>query len=365
MKLPWLRHLSALSKLSLFTVFLLAVTFFTIVSFSLHQQRITSNVWMTTESAKSRCDTEGEAVIAVHFTNTEVDSSQAMNVSVKDVQTGLSIDLGTVGSQQTGTADINTHAKQLSGSSVIFFLTWASNAEGTDQRGATYEEIICAPPVPTPTPTHIPFPTANAISTPKPTVTKRVVADTFLPATEAADTYFVFNVLFHGIGAGGDSVNPKSFGNLNPIHKQRKITVDLYNSKNQLVLSKSGDVGFASPSGNFVGSIDMGKTLADGGYLIKIKADRYLWTSLPGIVSVRAGKENVFPKIALVTGDINNDNVINILDFNLLMGCYSGLHTLVHCDSTIAAAADLTDDNKVDQFDYNLFLSELTISFGK
>jgi hypothetical protein len=53
-------------------------------------------------------------------------------------------------------------------------------------------------------------------------------------------------------------------------------------------------------------------------------------------------------------GDINEDNVLNILDYNLLLNCYSDLSPQRGpCDANQKAAADLTDDGRVQQFDYN------------
>ena len=346
MKLSALHNLSPLSKLSLFVVLLLVIAIFTTISFSLRQQRLISKAWSTSESAKAQCNEKGEAEIAVQFRNTETNNSLAMNVSAKDVQTGLTVNLGTVSPLTSTTAAIQTHRSQIDASSVIFFLSWTNNASGTDQRGATYARVSCVV-----TPTAIPTLSPSLTPLPIPTVTE--------------NTYFNLDVIFHGIGASGDSANPKGKGNQNPIHKMRTVTVQVLNSKNELVMSKSGDLKFASDSGHFLGTIDMGKTLTTDVYLIKVKGDSYLRAALPGIVSIRAGKTNMLGEFSLVAGDINNDNIINILDYNLLMGCYSDLQQAVDCNSERLRSADLTDDGNVNQFDYNLFLRELTTSVGK
>jgi len=72
-----------------------------------------------------------------------------------------------------------------------------------------------------------------------------------------------------------------------------------------------------------------------------------------------SGQTNTVSEFAMVTGDINNDNQINILDYNILMGCYSDLLPAVSCNGGDSLLADLTDDGNVNQFDYNLFLREL------
>jgi hypothetical protein len=51
--------------------------------------------------------------------------------------------------------------------------------------------------------------------------------------------------------------------------------------------------------------------------------------------------------------------LINILDYNILMGCYSDLSPAINCPAGEEKRADITDDGAVNQFDYNLFLREL------
>ncbi len=340
-----LRNLSPLKMLSLFVFLLLTVAIFVTISFSLRQQRLTSKAWSTVESARAECNAASEVDIAVKFSNVESsDSLMPINVSVKDVQTGLVVDMGTVDPSKTGTALIQTHRKQIDGSSVMFFLSGTNNSSDTDQRGAVYTQVSCEL-----TPTRVP----TSIPTKIPT-----------PTTEVSSTYFKLDVVLNGIGAGGDRVNLKGKGNQNPIHKVRTVTVDVVNDKNDLIMSKSGDLIYESDSGHFIGKIDMGRTLKTGVYLIKVKGDQYLQAIIPGIKSIQSGKINVLGEVDLMTGDFNNDNVINVLDYNLLMGCYSDLHPAVSCDGGRLKAADLTDDGVVNQFDYNLFLRDLTTSVG-
>ena len=96
-----------------------------------------------------------------------------------------------------------------------------------------------------------------------------------------------------------------------------------------------------------------------------MKLPEYLRANVPGILTIVAGDTNEVPTTTLITGDINGDNVINILDYNLLMGCYSDFLPPVSCSSQNEILADITDDGEVNQFDYNLFLRELTSRGGQ
>jgi hypothetical protein len=304
-----LRSLSPSSKLSLFVVILLVVVIFTAISFSLRQQKLIGKALSVSESAKSQCNEKGEAEIVVKFSNMETNSLMAMSVSVKDVQTGLTTDLGKVAPSKTGTAAIQTNRTQIDGSSVIFYLSLKNNASGAeDQRGATYAQVVCGG--------------ANDDSPLQTTIPT--------PTVEVESTYFNLSVVLDGIGVGG---------NQNPVHKAREVKIEVLNSKNELVASKSGDLNYASGFGYFAGKIDMGNSLKDGLYMIKVKVDGYLGDKLKRPVSVRAEKINRIGVFDLAVGDMNNDGEINILDFNLL--------------------GDLNDDGVVNKLDYNLFLREL------
>jgi hypothetical protein len=63
------------------------------------------------------------------------------------------------------------------------------------------------------------------------------------------------------------------------------------------------------------------------------------------------------PRVRLPLGDINNDNQIDILDYNILLnsmknaGCSPG--------SAQYNASDLNDDGVVDGIDYNIWLRVL------
>ncbi len=221
-------------------------------------------------------------------------------------------------------------------------------------------------PSPSPSPTSTPTPAPTRTPTPTPIPTS---IPTATPTVTIGDTIFSFDLLLHGIGKGGDSVNPIG-GNPNPLHPQRQITIEVLNTQNQIVLTKAGAVNFNSTNGNFTGSVNMGKVLSTGAYTIKIKSTQYLRRIVPGIQSITAGIANQLPQAVLVTGDITGpngvaDNALNILDYNIIIGCYSDFLPAASCTTENKLLADLGDDGKVNQFDYNLFLRELTNVTGQ
>jgi hypothetical protein len=236
--------------------------------------------------------------------------------------------------------------------------------------------------LPTPTPTRIPtltpavptvtiglpspttlIPTSFPTPTPTPVLPTVTFAPTATPVPGA--TNLSLTLALHGVGKGGDSVNPASEGNLAPLHAQRQVSVDIYNNQNQLVVTKTGTINYDTTSGQFSGVVSLGVSFQTGVYSVKVKTDKYLRTVVPGIQTINAGQTAYLPPVALVMGDINADNSINIVDYNILMGCYSDLLEATDCTPSNAILADLTDDGHVNQFDYNLFLRELSSREGQ
>ncbi len=69
--------------------------------------------------------------------------------------------------------------------------------------------------------------------------------------------------------------------------------------------------------------------------------------------------------MTLIAGDSNNDNLVNLLDYNMITDCYSDFLPANACaDENKKLMTDLTDDGKVNQFDYNLLLRELGVQAG-
>ncbi len=175
---------------------------------------------------------------------------------------------------------------------------------------------------------------------------------------------FSFTIFLHGIGNGGDNVSPSSGGNKLPITTSRTLQVELYNGSDQLIATKQGTILYTPASGNFLGTVDMG-SVAAGTYLVKVKTNRYLRKAIPGIITIAVGQTIQMPTIAMVAGDSNNDNKINILDYGILVDCFSDISPAKNCaDANKKMSADLTDDGKVNQFDYNLLLREISVQAG-
>lgn len=248
------------------------------------------------------------------------------------------------------------------------------------------EPIACnAPPtsIPTPTqaPTATPSPTEISSPTDSPTATPVIeptspispqgptptstILPTPTPTLAQNATALSLNAFLHGVGNSGDNANPttNTLSNKSPQHTVRQVTVSIFNASDQLLATKNGLLIYNNIAGAFNGTIDLGSDFTPGSYIVKIKSDGYLRKQLPGIQTIQSFSVTAMPPITLVTGDINGDNVVNALDYNLLIDCFSDLLTKP-CDDAKKQITDLNDDGKVNQVDYNLLLREISVQNG-
>lgn len=192
-------------------------------------------------------------------------------------------------------------------------------------------------------------------------------------------TTLTLSLLFHGIGSAGDTKNPDGeFSNKIPINQERTLNVQLVNEDNQLVATKLITAFYNSNEGTFDSHYVLNDPLPKGDYILKVKTEPYLRKLMPGFMTVEPGKKNVMEVTELITGDINGDNVINVLDYNILFDCgYGAIEPLpiVDPDSSYhnkscrahleKKYADLDDNGTIDSTDYNLFIRELSAGFGQ
>lgn len=138
---------------------------------ALQQQIFQPRAWFTSQSASATCGEDGKVVITANFTNTEPAGDQnAMNVTVKDSQTGGEANIGKVNPGETKTATITTSLSSIQSGSVIFTLTWSDGHSGTDTRTASYPAVAeCVQATPTPEPTPIVTPTEIPVASLTPT----------------------------------------------------------------------------------------------------------------------------------------------------------------------------------------------------
>jgi uncharacterized protein YegL len=208
--------------------------------------------------------------------------------------------------------------------------------------------------------------------TPTPTVTPEPTT-TPTPTPAAGNTVLSLIVGLDGIGTTGDNQNPedKNCSNANdpincgsnktPGHETRDVTVEFLTTGNTPVSTFSGLIKFAPESGKFLGTVDLGSNFTGGSYMIKIKSPGYLKKIYPSIQAITAGTTNSLPSIRLVTGNVNQDSSLDIMDYNILMSCSifsSDSNGACNQNPNYVIKSDLEDNSTIDQLDYNLLMRE-------
>lgn len=141
--------------------------FFLLLSFLITQSNVFA--WEAARSAEALCvlntsNNVNYVNIQVSFTNHDV---KAINVKAKDNWTTQEVDLGTVNVEETKIGLIKTGQKDITNSSITFFLTWADGSAGSETFTSNYSAINCPQPTPTPAPTSAP--TVTPVPSPTPT----------------------------------------------------------------------------------------------------------------------------------------------------------------------------------------------------
>jgi hypothetical protein len=154
-----------------------------------------------------------------------------------------------------------------------------------------------------------------------------------------------------GIGGTG--------GNITPRRPSRTAEIKVFNSQNQVVKTVSGALAFNGTA--FAGTIDLGTGFASGTYTLKIKLDNTLVRLVPLMQNITSGTTNQIPQVSLVSGDIDGNNILDILDWNAILSCVKGETACAQDKKTLA---DLNDDGKVDEMDLNIILRGFAIRRG-
>ncbi len=218
--------------------------------------------------------------------------------------------------------------------------------------------------IPTITPTDTPFPTPTDLPSPTNTGT---IPPTLTPS--AGPPVGSLAVHFEGI-------DPQN--NANPHHPQRSVILSFYTSQDfsqqpVAILSESVVFSSSDPNGSFRNTtIDL-STIPQGSYYVLVKSpegslQEILNNALP--ISIAQGQTTSFNGTAsqptnpifLPMGDFNNDNTIDLTDYNILVDCFGTKATSSSCkahqigDHYVTNYADMNDDGTVNGIDYNILI---------
>lgn len=175
---------------------------------------------------------------------------------------------------------------------------------------------------------------------------------------ESVANYIVFSrertslnvsVKIPGIGSG-QRENP------NPTRRERSAEVWL--ALNELQARGGGyvplyrQVDLIFDGNTFTGSLDLAD-IQSGSYLVRVKLDNTLVKSIAD-VSITGGTSNDLSMVTLVSGDLNNDNRINIQDFSILISCFGSRQCRPEIRKTLS---DFNGDGRISGIDYSRLIT--------
>lgn len=176
----------------------------------------------------------------------------------------------------------------------------------------------------------------------------------------------VFNVSIILTGIGVDLPNYPA--NKNPAHPQKNVRIEVFDKANTKVSDVAGVINYAPGTGKFSGLVGLA-TLPTGLYNVKLTVPYYLRRLIPSIQTITGGATNQLLETTLIVGDINGDNVMNILDYNIYTACFGDKKSNISKPSNISCiAADLNDDgqndNKLNLSDFKLLFQSFATQKG-
>jgi hypothetical protein len=220
--------------------------------------------------------------------------------------------------------------------------------------------------IPTATPTRVPTATPTSLPTATPTRTPTPTPSaTPTPSPTPRGTALQVKVVLHGIGSGGDNRTPNvsETSNKNPIHNDRPFILELIKTDNTKLTGFTGRILYNETDGTFDGSVDGGFSIPAGIYSYRVIVNGLLSRTIQTFQNINIGQINILPPVTLVTGDVDSDNKLSILDYNIIAQCYNPSRPATDC--TLSQYADLNDDGIIDILDYNLWLRELSVQPGE
>lgn len=141
------------------------------------------------------------------------------------------------------------------------------------------------------------------------------------------------------------------------VNAEREIQVSIYDLLETEVGSATSTLK-PDATGRFQAEVDPGADFEPGTYIIKVKLNNSLRKNiLPEFQQIKKDTTNVLPPITLYQGDLDQNNVLNITDFNAFLAC-------LEAECPEEDLVDLNGDGFIDILDYNVIYQTFSTAQG-
>lgn len=206
----------------------------------------------------------------------------------------------------------------------------------------------------TPTPTLV-QPTPTPISTPSPTQAPNVTPTpipsptsypTSSPSPAPSNVSVLLSIKLPGIGNDGNTI---------PLHPMRSPQVLVFNTQNQQAKDVIAGLEF---DGNIFKKEVQFTNMFQGIYYVKVKLDNTLRKLIPGTHYLSFETVATLPEVLLIFGDMDDNNSINIFDYNSFISCFG------ENQCSQKERADFDDNGNVNGVDYNILIRSFSTRQG-
>lgn len=208
-------------------------------------------------------------------------------------------------------------------------------------------------PTTSPTTSISPSPTTPISPTASPEPTEAITPAHTVPI-EANSTYLNIKLGLRGIG---------ETGNKNPKKRSMELRIKINKAGNQTEEELKVSIPY-SPDGIYTDNIKLKNNFPPGAYNIFLGTPGYLSQRID--MSIEDNKVNNLSKLTFSPGDINEDGVRNILDWDIIRYCsdFDKVKNRDICkeNSNLMTNSDINSNGKIDIDDINLWLREFTAS---
>lgn len=193
-----------------------------------------------------------------------------------------------------------------------------------------------------------------------------------------------FNLKFalHGVGIAGDNVvlrpapcqkaasasanagGTKCLNNQKPMHQQRTVVVELIDDTGKVAGKMDGVIEYNTASGLFEGTGFLRTQVKPGVYTFRAATPMFLKKKFVFQQEIQPGKSYTLPVVDLTSSDVDNDNRLTILDYNMITNCYTFPDEQPKCSEKSAALVDVDDNGQNDEFDVNLLTRDVSVLKG-
>lgn len=175
-----------------------------------------------------------------------------------------------------------------------------------------------------------------------------------------------FNVFFEGIGESTKKAEKNKFANnTSPRHPDKQVELTIYNRSFEKIADLDGFVSYNSDQGIFRGIAYIEKPISDDKYYIKLRVPGYKDQMPETAQKIISGQANDLEDFLMQAGDINFDNSINALDYNIMKNCLTDTQTDNDNQNIHSYRCDINDDLTVDQADLELLKNGLSGIIGR